>query len=384
MTNTIKERIEALEDESLASYAVHSQDSYGRKYNEDVSAIRSDFQRDRDRIIHSTAFRRLEYKTQVFLNHEGDHYRTRLTHTIEVVQVARTIAKVLCLNETLAEAIALAHDIGHTAFGHAGEDVLDQIMKSYGGFDHNFHGFRIVSLLEKRYPDFDGLNLTWEVREGFMKHKKTFQRAKAIDSDFNEQCPFLSLEAQVANIADEITYDTHDIDDGIRAGLISMESLSEVPMWSRIANRLKGAVNDKEIWRSMSLRVLMNELITGLIRHSTDRIKKSQVTSVAEVRKWKEPLVSFDDDIENDRMILKEFLVDNVYNHPKVYQITQKAKETLSTLFSIYLHDPQKLPDHVSGEINKNSKKELYQAICDYIAGMTDRYADKEYRRWGP
>jgi len=368
-----REELEKREHEILASYAMKSGETRGRKYEEEPPRFRTHYQRDRDRIIHSTAFRRLEYKTQVFVNHEGDYYRTRLTHTIEVQQVARTIARALRLNEDLTEAISLAHDIGHTPFGHAGEEMLHELMKDDGGFEHNLQGLRVVDVLEEKYPDFPGLNLTYETREGIIKHKTSYD-APSPPPEFD---PSLSptLEAQVVNIADEIAYNSHDLDDGLKAGYLTLEQLDEVPLWREIFEKIK--IKDKEKRIYATVRVLISMQIEDVIRATEERIRKLGIESVEDVR-HAPVLVGFSDEMEEKNKKLKEFLMKNLYRHYKVLKMQEKAKRYIKALFDVYLSEPRQLPEQFQKRIGKDGKKRV---ICDYIAGMTDRFAQEEYAR---
>ncbi len=368
-----REELEKREHEILASYAMKSGETRGRKYEEEPPRFRTHYQRDRDRIIHSTAFRRLEYKTQVFVNHEGDYYRTRLTHTIEVQQVARTIARALRLNEDLTEAISLAHDIGHTPFGHAGEEMLHELMKDDGGFEHNLQGLRVVDVLEEKYPDFPGLNLTYETREGIIKHKTSYD-APSPPPEFD---PSLSptLEAQVVNIADEIAYNSHDLDDGLKAGYLTLEQLDEVPLWREIFEKIK--IKDKEKRIYATVRVLISMQIEDVIRATEERIRKLGIESVEDVR-HAPVLVGFSEEMEEKNKKLKEFLMKNLYRHYKVLKMQEKAKRYIKALFDVYLSEPRQLPEQFQKRIGKDGKKRV---ICDYIAGMTDRFAQEEYAR---
>ncbi|RKZ23567.1 deoxyguanosinetriphosphate triphosphohydrolase [bacterium] len=368
-----REELEKREEQILASYAMKSGETRGRKYEEEPPRFRTHYQRDRDRIIHSTAFRRLEYKTQVFVNHEGDYYRTRLTHTIEVQQVARTIARALRLNEDLTEAISLAHDIGHTPFGHAGEEMLHELMKDDGGFEHNLQGLRVVDVLEEKYPDFPGLNLTYETREGIIKHKTSYD-APSPPPEFD---PSLSptLEAQVVNIADEIAYNSHDLDDGLKAGYLTLEQLDEVPLWREIFEKIK--IKDKEKRIYATVRMLISMQIEDVIRATEERIRKLGIESVEDVR-HAPVLVGFSEEMEEKNKKLKEFLMKNLYRHYKVLKMQEKAKRYIKALFDVYLSEPRQLPEQFQKRIGKDGKKRV---ICDYIAGMTDRFAQEEYAR---
>lgn len=366
-------------EELLAPYAQKSKSSKGRAYKEAEHGYRSCYQRDRDRIIYSTAFRRLEYKTQVFVNHEGDYYRTRLTHTLEVAQIAKSIARALRLNEDLVEAIALAHDLGHTPFGHSGEDALHELMKDYGGFDHNAHGLRVVDLLEERYPDFPGLNLSYEVREGIIKHSTTFDYPRPC-APFDEVGSPL-LEIQVVDIADEIAYDNHDLDDGITSGLIREEDLKNIRLWSeknRMIRKSYPHIND-EIRKYQIIRALINHQVTDVINHTEANIKKFKVHSVQQVAKLPERMVAFSRPLESLRKPMRDFMMQNLYQHYRVVRMSNKAYRFITSLFKVYLDKTEQLPPNTQKRLNKEDK---HRVICDYIAGMTDRYALDEYKKF--
>ena len=357
---------------------MHSMDTKGRKHPEVEPKYRSVYQRDRDRIIHSTAFRRLEYKTQVFVNHEGDYYRTRLTHTMEVSQISRSIARTLSLNEDLVEAIALSHDIGHPPFGHAGEDSLRMLMKDNGGFDHNLQGLRVVEELEQRYPDFPGLNLTWEVREGINKHTTMFDRAERLKEFEPDSSP--TMETQVVDVADEIAYDNHDIDDGLMSGLIDEKELLELKLWKDAARFVKKgrlALPDK-IRKYQIIRRLIDSQIEDLLRAADKNIKFSGIKSVADVRKHKKRLVVFSEDMQKKRKELRQFLMKNLYRNFRVMRMSDKARRFIGELFNVYLEKPEQLPPSDQKKITRTGS---HRAICDYIAGMTDRYALDEYKK---
>ncbi|MCK6554288.1 deoxyguanosinetriphosphate triphosphohydrolase [Candidatus Binatia bacterium] len=371
-------RLEADEDAALAPYAMRSRQSRGRAHPEDEHAFRLAFQRDRDRIIHSTAFRRLEYKTQVFVNHEGDYYRTRLTHTVETAQITRTIARTLRLNNDLAEAVALAHDLGHTPFGHAGERILNDLMAERGGFEHNAQSLRIVDLLEERYPHFRGLNLSWEVREGIVKHSPPYEKPLAVAFDPGAApC----LEAQIVDYADEIAYNTHDIDDGLKSGLLSAEQLHEVTLWretfERIAAEFPGA--GFRIWRFQAQRALVDEFVTDLINTVTDRVATLGIGSVAAVRAHGQPLAGFSPALEEKRLQLKDFLMQNLYRHYRVMRMATKAQKIVADLFQAYVAEPAQLPPHIAARWKAGEPQA--RVVADYIAGMTDRFAVDEHRK---
>ncbi len=370
--------IEKRELDLLAPYAMHSKDTKGRKYSEAEPKYRSVYQRDRDRIIHSTAFRRLEYKTQVFVNHEGDYYRTRLTHTLEVSQIARSIARTMRLNEDLVEVIALSHDIGHPPFGHAGEENLSMLMKNNGGFDHNLQGLRVVEELEQRYSGFPGLNLTWEVREGINKHTTMFDRAKQLKEFEPGSSP--AMETQVVDMADEIAYDNHDIDDGLTSGLIEEESLLELKLWkdaARFVKKGKRELPDK-IRKYQIIRRLIDIQIEDLLHASEKKIKINGIKNVVDVKKYKKRLVIFSEDMQKKRKELREFLMNNLYKNFRVIRMSDKAGRFIAGLFKAYLEKPEQLPP---SDYKKIKKSGIHRVICDYIAGMTDRYALDEYKK---
>jgi len=364
---------------ALASYAVSAANSRGRHIREESPPGRSEFQRDRDRIIHSTAFRRLEYKTQVFVNHEGDLFRTRLTHSLEVAQIGRSIARNLRLNEDLVEAIALAHDMGHTPFGHAGQDALNACMKAHGGFEHNLQSLRVVDLLEERYGAFDGLNLCFETREGILKHcaKKNARQMGDVGERFlTNQRP--SLEAQLANLADEIAYNNHDVDDGLRSGLIQQEQLEQVGLFSRhlaMAKKHYPGISGRRLIHE-TVRRMINTLATDLTVQSAANLAAAHPMSLQEVRKAP-PLISFSNSIRKEQQELKKFLRDHLYQHYQVARMSDKAKHTLTALFRAFDQNPRLLPP----EHQQKAQQDQPRAIADYIAGMTDRYAIREYRR---
>ena len=372
----------------LAPYAALEADSRGRRFAETPPTQRSEYQRDRDRIVHSAAFRRLVYKTQVFVNHEGDLYRTRLTHSLEVAQIARTIANVLKLNEVLSEAICLAHDLGHTPFGHAGQDALHECMQAFGGFEHNLQSLRVVDVLEERYAEFDGLNLTFECREGILKHCSA-ANARLL-GDVGER--FLkreqaSLEAQLANFADEIAYNNHDVEDGIRAGLISIEQMLEVPLFRRFHDEVRGrypALAGRRLVYE-TLRRVINHLVTDLVDASSARLAASGVRSGADVRAQPGTLIGFSDATRAANQQLKGFLLEHLYKHYKVRRMTAKAQRVVRDLFEAFMREPALMPDEHAG-IGVRLESEQgpagrARAVADYIAGMTDRYAILEHSR---
>ncbi len=363
----------------LAPYAVSASNSRGRKIAEDAPQGRSQFQRDRDRIIHSGAFRRLEYKTQVFVNHEGDLFRTRLTHSIEVAQIARSIARRLRLNEDLAEAISLAHDLGHTPFGHAGQDALNACMKAYGGFEHNLQSLRVVDMLEERYAEFDGLNLCFETREGILKHCSADNAAKL--GEVGER--FLSnrrpsLEAQVANLADEIAYNNHDVDDGLRSGLVTLEQLEAVPLVAVQLNEVRRAYPDLPERRVVheTVRRMINMLVTDLIRQSESNIGAQKPATLDDVRSAP-ALIAYSPEMNEQQRALKNFLRIHLYRHYRVLRMSAKARRIISDLFGIFMEDSRLLPP----QFQSLAEQDRARGVADYIAGMTDRYAIREHRR---
>jgi dGTPase len=371
----LRKRLEEIEEKILAPYAVFSGKSEGRVHAEPPPSYRTHFMRDRDRIIHSTAFRRLEYKTQVFVNHEGDYYRTRLTHALEVQQIARTIAKALGLNESLTEAISLAHDIGHTPFGHAGEAKLNELMKDHDGFEHNVQGLRVVDVLEHRYSNFRGLNLCYETREGIIKHETDYDSPNPTKNDFNPTSP-PSLEAQIANIADEIAYNAHDLDDGLKSNYIKPDQLRKVTVWNNIYEKTTSEL-DKQERIYTAIRKFIKMEVRDVIETSLNNIKKSEIKSLKDVYA-KPPLVKFSDELESLNRELKDFLMENLYQHYKVIKMQEKSKRIIDALFSIYIKETNQLPPQFKKTIPEFGKERV---ICDYIAGMTDRFAQYEYER---
>lgn len=361
----------------LAPYAATADTSRGRRHVEPPPAMRTDFQRDRDRIIHSTAFRRLEYKTQVFVNHEGDLFRTRLTHSIEVAQIARGVCRALRLNEDLAEAVALAHDLGHTPFGHAGQDALNECMRGHGGFEHNLQSLRIVDRLEDRYAAFDGLNLCFETREGIVKHC-SLDNARLL-GDVGER--FLvggqpSLEAQICNLADEIAYNNHDVDDGLRSGLIRLEQLREVGLFARhialVESRYPSLGGRRLIHETV--RQMINTLVCDLVKTTAENVARAVPDSIDALRACP-PLAAFSPELAAENRELKRFLRQNLYRHYQVLRMTHKAKRIIGDLFAAFSTDPRLLPPQYQ------QAEDQPRAVADYVAGMTDRYAMKEHRR---
>ncbi len=370
-----REQLEKIEDQTLASYAQRSSQSKGRQYPEPEHPYRTVFQRDRDRVIHSNAFRRLQYKTQVFVNHEGDYYRTRITHTMEVAQIARSIARSLGLNQDLTEAISLAHDLGHTPFGHSGEKVLNEIMKNDGGFEHNAQSYRIVTHLEDKYPSFKGLNLSYEVLEGVDKHRTRYDRPGGEGEQY-------TLEAQIVDLADEIAYSSHDIDDGITSGLLDLEGLSEVPLWKRNIDKVKQHFPNlgKEKMMYQAVRQIIDEEVTDLLNTTLGRIEKFGVKTVADVRRCPEEVAGLSPDFLHQFLEMKRYLFHHMYRHHKVTRMESKSSKVIQELFKLYESNPDILP-HNTREKIKNKVEPIRRIICDYIAGMTDRYAIEEFEK---
>ena len=370
--------LENLEKRNLASFALKSGESRGRFYDEPKHPYRTEFQRDRDRIVHSTAFRRLQYKTQVFVNHEGDHYRTRLTHTMEAAIIARSIARALRVNEDLTEAIALAHDLGHTPFGHSGEEALNELLKKSGGFEHNRQCLRVVDYLERRYPGFPGLNLTYELREGLLKHKTDYDHPDIPDD--LKIAPGSSVECQVVNFADEIAYNCHDVDDGLSSGVLNLDQLNDSELCKKILQTLKKEYPEIEIsvLRRILVRNLINVLVTDLVNTSKNRLKKYHNLSAMKLREMNIAALSFSPEIITLNDELKNLLGENLYHHPRMVQNAQRAKEIIKYLFEKYLSDPDLIPAHFKSRI----KQEPVNIIAaDYIAGMTDRFAALEFEK---
>ena len=369
-----------MERQDLIGYASRSKNSIGRKYPELFKDNRPVYERDRDRIIHCAAFRRLEYKTQVFVNHEGDYYRTRLTHSLEVAQIGRGIARRLYLNEDLVEALALAHDLGHTPFGHTGEEVLNRLMQPYGGFEHNRQSLRIVEVLEQRYPGFNGLNLSWETREGIIKHSSDFDIPK--NSDMVEYRPDQrpTLEAQIIDLADEIAYNKHDIDDGLKAGYINLEELQKVDLWfdiyRQVQDKYPNLDGERQIYQTISH--LIGFLILDLVEQTLNNIQNAGIKSVDDVRHCSVNQVMFSQSTAERNRELKNFLWNRLYSHYKVVRMRIKAERFLTMLFESYLVNPSLLPANYQDRFEIHGRERV---ICDYIAGMTDRYALDEYKR---
>ena len=372
-----REQYEEREARSLAPYGFKSRDSRGREVPEEEHPYRTAFQRDRDRILHTTAFRRLEYKTQVFVTYEGDYYRTRLTHTLEVAQIGRTMARTLGANEDLVEAICLAHDLGHPPFGHSGEVALNRLMADHGGFDHNRQSLRIVEFLEHRFPEFRGLNLTWEVREGIVKHETEYDVADAAGFEPEKRG---TLEAQLANPADEIAYNAHDLDDGLRSGLIEPWELEGIAWWRRLRESIGWDGNHfTELIRHRLIRRLIGLMVTDLLEETARRLEEAAPSSPEDVRGLPENIVAFSPEVQEMNRELKSFLFKRLYRHPRVIRMQKKAERVVNELFEAYVSEPAQLPREV--QARAEAGEELHRVVCDYIAGMTDRFALQEYAK---
>ncbi len=371
-----RQELETIENNALAPYGLRSSDTKGRVYPDHEPEYRTPFQRDRDRILHTTAFRRLEYKTQVFINYEGDYYRTRLTHTLEVAQIGRSLARALGGNEDLVEAICLAHDLGHPPFGHSGEVALSRLMRDHGGFDHNKQSLRIVTQLERRYPDFPGLNLTWEVREGVVKHETEYDV-----SDASEYNPDLRghLEAQIANAADELAYSAHDLDDGLRSSMITAKMLGGIAVWEILRESI-GWQGDEldELTRHKLIRRLIGLQVSDMLQATDERLRQSSVDSVEALQKLPFNVIGHSEDMHRRNRELKDFLYSNLYRHYRVVRMAVKAERIIGELFASYCEEPAVLPEHVQALIEEHG---LERTICDYIAGMTDRFAIEEHKK---
>ena len=371
-----RQELELIEERSLAPYGCRSRGSRGRAFPEDEPEYRTAFQRDRDRILHTTAFRRLEYKTQVFVNTEGDYYRTRLTHTLEVAQIGRTLARALGANEDLTEAVCLAHDIGHPPFGHSGERALDMLMKDHGGFDHNQQSLRVVETLERRYPDFPGLNLSYEAREGIVKHETEYDVSSAQGFEPHKRG---LLEAQIANAADEIAYNAHDLDDGLRAGLITPADLNGLELWERLKANVGWDSKDfDDLWRHRLIRRLIGLEATDVITATEERITAAGVQSAEDVQLLDHHLIGFSEAQQQINRGLKNFLYQRMYRHTRVIRMQMKADRLLGELFEAYVTEPGQLPRSAQQRIEHEG---LPRAVCDYIAGMTDRFALDEHAK---
>jgi dGTPase len=371
-----RQQLEALEDQVLASYAVRSMNSKGRKYSDVEPEYRTRFQRDRDRILHTTAFRRLEYKTQVFIIDEGDYYRTRLTHTLEVSQIGRTIARALGANEDLTEAICLAHDLGHPPFGHSGEAALSRLMKDYGGFNHNQNSYRIVTELENRFPNFPGLNLSWEVLEGIVKHETEYDRSEV--GDFNPELRG-HLEAQIANAADELAYTAHDLDDGLRSETITPSMLEGIELWEMLVT--EACIPQKgmdDLCRNILIRTLIGMEVDSAVHTTELKLRENNIKTVDDLQRMPYNLVSFSEDMYRRNRQLKDFLYTHMYRHYRVVRMAMKAEKIVRDLFLAYQSEASLLPNHIQSRIDETG---LEQTICDYIAGMTDRYAIEEHSK---
>jgi dGTPase len=377
MINT-RAALEASERQTLAPYAMKSGDSKGRQYPDPEPEYRTPFQRDRDRILHTTAFRRLEYKTQVFVNHEGDYFRTRLTHTLEVAQIGRSIAVALGANEDLVEAICLAHDMGHPPFGHSGEATLQALMTDYGGFDHNRQTFRIVTFLENRYEGFPGLNLTYEAREGIVKHETEYDISDATGYEPDKRA---NLEAQIANIADELTYTAHDLDDGLYAGLLVPRELDGLKLWELGKESIGvDTVDFDELARHRLIRRLIGVLVSDVIEATGHRLAVDKPKSVDELQRLSYNMVSLSKKMAPAVREMKTYLFQNMYRNYRVVRMAKKAEHFITSLFQAYMSEPEQLPNTTLERI-KRGEDPLPRVVCDYIAGMTDRYALQEYQK---
>lgn len=374
-----REIIEQREQAALAPYGMKSADSKGRAYPEDEPQHRTAFQRDRDRILHTTAFRRLEYKTQVFINYEGDYFRTRLTHTLEVTQIGRTIARILGANEDLVETVCLVHDIGHPPFGHSGEETLAHLMEAHGGFDHNQQALRIVTFLERRYPDFPGLNLTYETREGIVKHETEYDISQ-VDEEYKPHKQ-ANLEAQIANVADELAYTAHDLDDGLYAGLITPWQLEGLALWEMGKSELGFKLEDfTDLTRHRLIRRLIGILVRDVCNATDERIKLAAPQSVDDLQRLPEHVIGHSDEMAVMVRELKDFLYENMYRHYRVVRMAKKAEHFVTQLFEAYMSEPAQLPSSTQERLS-NGNGTLARVVCDYIAGMTDRYALQEYEK---
>jgi dGTPase len=369
----------AMERGDLAGYAARSETSRGRRYQEEFRDNRPAFERDRDRIIHCAAFRRLEYKTQVFVNHEGDYYRTRLTHSLEVAQIGKGIARRLGLNEELTETLALAHDLGHTPFGHTGEEVLNRLMEGFGGFEHNLQSLRVVDELEERYPNFNGLNLSWEVREGIAKHSTPYDAPGGILSEF---LPGVvpTVEAQLINLADEIAYNNHDIDDGLKSGYITLAQLKKVPLWDEVHERILQKYPGIDVERGVcqTTSALIGLLMNDLVVTTAATLDELGINTLEDLRRVNRNVVSFSPSMAEKNAELKRFLLQNLYRHYKVERMRVKAERYLAELFEVYIKHPTLLPLRHQVKMDREGRERV---ICDYIAGMTDRFALDEFKR---
>ena len=375
-----REQLERIEVVSLAPYGVKSAESRGRAFAEGEPPYRTAFQRDRERVLHTTAFRRLQGKTQVFVVTEGDYYRTRITHTMEVAQLGRTVARALGANEDLVEGICLAHDLGHPPFGHSGEARLSELMRDHGGFDHNHHSFRIITELERRYPDFPGLNLTYEFREGIVKHETEYDVVGPHGADDYELNRRGSLEAQIASFADELAYNTHDLDDGLRAELLDVRDVERLAWWQRARDSAKVEQNEPfgDLIRHRIIRRLIGEMVGDLVQYTSQQIESSGAASVDDVRRHPANLVSFPPATQAMNRELKAFLYRNMYEHHRVLRMQTKAQRVIEELFHAYITEPRILPEATQAKLADLPRERV---VCDYIAGMTDRFALDEYAR---
>lgn len=373
-----RQDLEKIETLTLEPYAAQSSLSQGRMHKEKEHEYRTAYQRDRDRIVHTSAFRRLEYKTQVFVNHEGDYYRTRLTHSLEVAQIGRTIARALGVNEILTETICLAHDLGHTPFGHSGQDIMAELMQEHGGFEHNKQSFRIVTQLENPYPNFCGLNLTYEVLEGITKHASEYDLP---DGTHFLKSGYPSIEAQIGNFADEIAYNNHDIDDGLKSGLLQLEDLNAIEIWRANFDKIEKEhpALDEKHKRRQTVKTIINLLVTDLIEHTSKRITELKVKTLQDVREKGKDLVGFSPEVKRLNSELKKFLFAKLYRHYRVERMAEKAQRVISQLFGAYLKNPNIIPPDFKNQYGEDET--IARIVCDYIAGMTDRYALDEYAK---
>jgi dGTPase len=371
-----REELERIEQAVVAPYALRSAESRGRAFPEPESKSRTAFQRDRDRIIHTTAFRRLEYKTQVFVFYEGDHYRTRLTHTLEVSQLGRSLARGLGANEDLTEAICLAHDLGHPPFGHAGEEVLNRLMSEFGGFNHNHQSYRIVTELEHRYPRFMGLNLTYETREGMVKHETEYDKSDAAEFEPEKRA---SLEAQIANLADEIAYNAHDLDDGLRAGLFLPADLESLEVWQELKEQIRwNGTEFTEIVRRQLIRELIGMMVTDVVGTTAERLAARRIESPEQVQRQAENLVGYSAAMASKMRVLKDFLYQRMYRHYRLMRMQTKAEKFIQDIHEAYVREPMMLPSKIQDLL---ANMPLPLVVTDYIAGMTDRYALEEWEK---
>lgn len=375
-----REQLEAREKLILAPWGMKSADTRGRVYPDDEAGYRTVYQKDRDRIVHTTAFRRLAYKTQVFVYHEGDHYRNRLTHTMEVSQLGRTIARALGANEDLTEAICLAHDLGHPAFGHTGEHILNELMADNGGFDHQRQTMRVIEKLEQRYPDFPGLNLSYELREGLVKHDTDYD---VINAEGYEPLLAGTLECQIANLADEIAWNTSDLDDGLQAGILDVSHLAEQPLWQQVMDSLGEPYHPPRLdslLRARIIRRLVGIEIDDAVRNTLAQLRALDIESVDALRAVRHNLASFSPELSEANVVQKRYLFEHFYRSYRVMRMSFKAEMILTGLFEAYVHEPRQLPPATLEKV-KQSEEGLHRVVCDYLAGMTDRYAIQEYKR---